>query len=94
MLRIYTREADHLVPRDIDLATSPQTSLPVETSPWIDLFNPSSEEDRFVETLVGISIPTREEMQEIEVSSRLYNENGAEFKREKDCLSTESHLLS
>jgi len=79
MLRVYKREADHLVPQDIDTAALPEAGLPIEISPWIDLFNPTPEEDRFVETLVGISIPTREEMQEIEVSSRLYNENGAEF---------------
>ena len=31
------------------------------------------------EALLGIAIPTREEMQDIEVSSRLYYEDGAEF---------------
>ena len=32
-----------------------------------------------VEALLGIAVPTREEMQEIEVSSRLYIENGARY---------------
>src|SRR4030095_776357 len=32
-----------------------------------------------VESVVGISVPTREEMQEIEISSRLYIENGARY---------------
>ena len=32
-----------------------------------------------IERLLGIAIPTREEMQEIEVSSRLYVENGARY---------------
>ena len=32
-----------------------------------------------VESLLGIAVPTREEMQEIEVSSRLYVENGARY---------------
>lgn len=47
--------------------------------PWIDLLNPSREEDRYVENLLGISVPTREEMQEIEHSSRLYSDNGTEY---------------
>ncbi|UTG97905.1 magnesium transporter CorA family protein [Sinorhizobium meliloti] len=44
-----------------------------------DLFNPSSEETRLVEERLGIAIPTRDEMQEIELSDRLYQEDGAEF---------------
>ncbi len=46
---------------------------------WIDLVNPTLPEDRKVETLVGVAIPTREEMQEIESSSRLYRESEALF---------------
>ena len=46
---------------------------------WIDLLNPTAEEDRAVERLAGISVPTREDMQEIEISSRLYIENSARF---------------
>jgi magnesium transporter len=44
---------------------------------WIDLETPTQPEDKVVERLLGIAVPTREEMQEIEVSSRLYVENGA-----------------
>ena len=44
---------------------------------WIDLLNPTQEEDRAVERLAGIAVPTREDMQEIEISSRLYIENSA-----------------
>ncbi len=54
------------------------TSVP-EDAVWIDLANPTSGEDKLIERLVGIAVPTREEMQEIEVSSRLYNENGARY---------------
>src|SRR5438309_3183137 len=46
---------------------------------WFDLFSPTLEDDQVVERQVGISIPTREEMQEIEVTSRLYSENGASY---------------
>ena len=54
-------------------------SSPSENAVWIDMVTPSVQEDRVVEQLLGIAIPTREEMQEIEVSSRLYVENGARY---------------
>ena len=55
-----------------------QERLPPEAV-WIDLVEPTPEEDRQVEAWLGVSIPTREEMQEVEESSRLYQENGAVY---------------
>ncbi len=52
---------------------------PAPAAVWIDLVTPTVQEDRLVEALLGIAVPTREEMQEIEVSSRLYIENGARY---------------
>uniref|UniRef100_Q07IG1 Magnesium transport protein CorA n=1 Tax=Rhodopseudomonas palustris (strain BisA53) TaxID=316055 RepID=Q07IG1_RHOP5 len=46
---------------------------------WIDMVSPTPNEDRAVEQLAGIAVPTREDMQEIEISSRLYIENGARY---------------
>jgi magnesium transporter len=46
---------------------------------WIDLLSPSKEEEDLVEHYLGLGIPTREEMIEIEQSSRLYKENGILF---------------
>jgi magnesium transporter len=46
---------------------------------WIDLLEPTREEELLVEKFLGMTIPTREEMNEIEVSNRLYEENGALF---------------
>jgi magnesium transporter len=46
---------------------------------WFDLVSPTQQEDKLVESHVGASVPTREEMQEIEVTSRLYVENGARY---------------
>jgi magnesium transporter len=54
-------------------------SEPPASAVWIDLVTPTVQEDKLVEALLGIAVPTREEMQEIEVSSRLYNENGARY---------------
>jgi magnesium transporter len=56
-----------------DLASLPEGAV------WVDLFNPTQAEDRAVERLAGIAVPTREDMQEIEISSRLYVENGARY---------------
>jgi magnesium transporter len=46
---------------------------------WIDMVEPSRQEDEMVAAALGVSIPTREEMQQIEASSRLYSENGVHY---------------
>jgi magnesium transporter len=46
---------------------------------WLDLVVPSAEEEKAVEAALQIDIPTREELAEIEASSRLYQEDGASF---------------
>src|SRR5882724_13224178 len=56
-----------------DLAALPEGAV------WIDLVKPTAAEDHAVEGLAGIAVPTREDMQEIEISSRLYVENGARY---------------
>ena len=69
------------VPRGTTLERVPlasDASLP-ETAVWLDLYDPAGDEDKIVERLLGVAVPTREEMQEIEVSSRLYIENGARY---------------
>ena len=44
---------------------------------WIDLSTPSQEEEAATEKLLGVNIPTQEEMREIEESSRIYEDRGA-----------------
>src|SRR5947208_16405808 len=69
------------VPRGTSLdrvAVASDQDVP-ETDVWFDLVNPNLQEDKTVEHRVGIAVPTREEMQEIEVTSRLYVENGARY---------------
>ena len=46
---------------------------------WVDLHAPTSEEEAAVEQALGVDIPTREEMREIEESSRIYGEKGGLF---------------
>ena len=46
---------------------------------WLDLLNPKREEEVKVERALKLEVPTREEQREIEASSRLYQDNGAQF---------------
>ncbi len=46
---------------------------------WCDLYNPTREEEVKLEAELGVPLPTREDMDEIETSSRLYLEKGAAF---------------
>jgi magnesium transporter len=50
-----------------------------EQSAWIDLVAPTAEEEHAVETALGIDVPTKDEMQDIATSSRLYEEGKALF---------------
>jgi magnesium transporter len=74
MLSVYVPRGSCLERQVVEGAAA----LP-EAAVWIDLVTPSQGEDKLVERLLGIAVPTREEMQEIEVSSRLYVENGARY---------------
>jgi magnesium transporter len=71
MLNIYVPQPHGLV-----LATPADGAVP-DSAVWIDLLEPTTNEERIVESQVGIEVPTREEMKEIEASNRLYEENGA-----------------
>ena len=43
---------------------------------WIDLSNPEPEEEQFIEKTLSVNIPSRDEMLELEASSRLFSEEG------------------
>ena len=55
---------------------SPPAPFPDEFL-WADLYEPTTDEERAVEALLTVDVPTRDEMKEIETSSRLYEEGGA-----------------
>jgi magnesium transporter len=74
MLSVYVPRGGRLE----RVTVEPGALLPDEAI-WLDLVAPTVQEDRAAEQFLGISVPTREEMQEIEVSSRLYVENGARY---------------
>jgi len=74
MITAYSRTGTALAARTIAVGDP----LPADTV-WIDLLAPSPEEDRHIEALAGIAVPTRDDMREIEESSRFYAENGAHY---------------
>jgi len=65
---------------DCPIAPFDPASGPIpECAVWIDLLSPTPEEEKAAEAFIGMSIPTRDEMVEIEPSSRLYERRGAQF---------------
>lgn len=74
MIIFHCLENGALVRRAADgLPAIPDNAL------WVDLLSPDQAEERFVEQALGVDIPTREELAEIEDSSRFYDEDGAIF---------------
>src|SRR5437667_6313047 len=74
MLSVYVPSDSSLKKvTEADLAALPENAV------WVDLVKPTAAEDKAVERLAGIAVPTREDMQEIEISSRLYIENSARY---------------
>lgn len=74
MIRILLN--DGLAPKTV--AVSPGWRVPEEAI-WLDLLDPTREEELAAEQALGLSLPTRDEMAEIETSSRLYRDGGAVF---------------
>jgi len=74
MLTTYTLEDGLLITRE---GVQPLDIL--SRAVWLDMLNPTPEEERAVQDALKLEIPTREEMEEIESSSRLYREDDALF---------------
>lgn len=51
-------------------------SIPT-TATWVDLEEPTEDEEKLVERSIRMDVPTEDEMAEIEPSSRLYEQGGA-----------------
>lgn len=72
MITVYDAIGGKLVPRtEVGNLTSGAV--------WIDVLNPAEDEDKTIEHALGIEVPTRSEMREIEASNRFYTENGAYY---------------
>ena len=74
MLNVYAQGPGGLV----SLPHEPGAPLPPQAL-WIDLLEPTPEEEKLVEDSLHIDVPTREEMREIEASNRFYEDEGSLF---------------
>lgn len=74
MITLYIARNGNLLP----IPYQPGAPLPPGTV-WIDLDEPSLDEEHQLEAEFGIDIPTREEMRQLEVSHRFYEHNGTVF---------------
>ncbi len=70
MLRLFGPDCSSMPIDPASPGTLPSRAI------WVDLLNPTKEEEGIAEQLIGFNIPTREDMLEIEPSSRLYERNG------------------
>ena len=75
MIRIYT-QTENGISRTVGLDEQENRRGDVF---WIDLLTPDAEELRYAESLCSIEMPTKDEMREIEATSRLYCEDGGRF---------------
>ena len=63
------------LPAETDLAATDALAGAV----WVDLVEPSHDEEALIERVLGIEIPTRDELKDIEPSSRLYTDGNAAY---------------
>lgn len=93
MLRCYA-----VIDNKVDLVDIDKVG-DLENIVWIDVFSPTKQEESLIESLLGINIPTRDEMHEIEFSSRLYHRNTTLYATtilvtKSETISPESHAIT
>lgn len=78
MFTAFAREADRLVRID---TTTTETATTASSAAilWADILSPDAADAAAAAALLGIAIPTLQQMEEIEPSARLYEEAGAQF---------------
>jgi len=94
MMTLYVKKDDSL-----QRALFSKNGVIPEETVWIDLLDLSKEEELAVEKFLGINVPSREEMHEIEVSSRLYQKGNAVFMTavlvvKSEILDPETHVVT
>ena len=74
MLRVLRSGSAHFDEASCD----PDVHLP-DDAVWIDLLKPTRVEELAVEKALGIQLPTKDDVAELQPSSRLYQDNGSTF---------------
>lgn len=93
MLRCYTITDSKVDLVDVDAIHDPENIV------WIDVFSPTKQDEQRIESLLNINIPTKDEMHEIEFSSRLYHRGETLyattiFVTQSETISPESHAIT
>jgi magnesium transporter len=65
--------------RGVQISDTVSCSELTRDAVWVDVLTPTQAEEHALEESLGLNVPTREEMQEIELSSRLYKEGEVLF---------------
>lgn len=73
MLNIYLPGQKKIIEARNDLAALTENPL------WIEMIEPTLEEEKAVEQLLSIDVPTKEDMKALELSNRLYREGESLF---------------
>ncbi|MFO0389102.1 MAG: magnesium transporter CorA family protein [Alphaproteobacteria bacterium] len=74
MITVYYKQNGSISVRDVGKSDV----LPPD-SVWIDIYNPTLEEEKNIEGQLGIEIPTKEEVWKNQVLNRFYQENGVSY---------------
>jgi magnesium transporter len=85
MLRTYGPGCDGSI-------VDPKLEKIPDEATWIDLEEPTPEEEKLVERCIEVDVPTRAEMSEIEPSSRLYEKKGALYMTVSALRGVDEHL--
>ncbi len=86
MINAYLLE-DDILTQDL---SDPYAELTLQKAVWIDLLSPTYEDENLVEKAIGLDVPTRDDMREIEISSRLYKQNKVLFMTASMLMHSES----
>lgn len=85
MMHAYVKDGPALKP----VRVAPGNAVPPSTV-WVDMHDPDADEVARIKTDLGIEVPTQEQMQEIEVSARLYRQDDQVFMTANVVASSES----
>ena len=76
MIKLFYRRGNEII---VSQSETEFAAIGKEKVLWIDLLQPTGEQKRAVEAFLGTEIQSRAEAEEIESSSRFYEENGTIF---------------
>jgi magnesium transporter len=77
VIQLLTAKESSLRVLDVDFHDEPRMKEELHDSLWVDVSHPQPHEEQTVERILGLDLPSIEDMEEIFESSRLFTEGGA-----------------